>query len=272
MEVQKAHKVTIETLVGCRLNDSDVWIPKTKMIGNTKVMLLSKWDRGLTRFMTGKCLDFRASGIKSLNCTAAGAYLDDLCRKRKAACENAVISAHSTDDDNCTGRPKRRKVTLSDSMSHLSPLVDISLPEVVDPPMPTRIVQVAFGTGPEIWLEVNETSLLQVIRGCCECTMSKGRTRKNSKAETSATDSTETVLDSPREPDALACEKAHSHEVKCEVESLQQEVESMEGNSNGDDAYDATLVDDQHLDTQPYGEHLEILKRQNAKVWNEHAQ
>ena len=57
--------------------------------------------------------------------------------------------------------------------------------------------------------------------------------------------------------------------MKSEVESLQQEeVVSHEGNY-GDDAYDATLVDDQHLDTQPYGEHLEILKRQNAKVWNE---
>ena len=269
MEIQKAHKLTIETLVGCKLNDSEIWIPKTKMIGNTKVMLLSKWDRGLTRFMTGKSLDLRATKTKSLNNTAAGAYFDELCRQRKVACEKAVISAHSTDDGN--GKQKRRRVTLSDSMSHLSPLVDISLPEVVEPAMPKRIVQVAFGTGPEIWLEVNETNLLQVIRGCCECTMSKGRTRKKVKAEPSpAADSADAVLDSPREPGSIACEESQSYEVKCEVESLQQEeVESHEGNTWGEDAYDATLVDDQHLDTQPYGEHLEILKRQNAKVWNE---
>ena len=112
MEVQKAHKLTIETLVGCRLNDKEIWIPKTKMIGNTKVVLLSKWDRGLTRFMTGKSLDLRASSTKSLNNTAAGAYFDKLCRQRKESCEKAVISAHSTDDDNGTGKTKRRKVTL----------------------------------------------------------------------------------------------------------------------------------------------------------------
>ena len=217
MEIQKAHKLTIETLVGCRLNENEIWIPKTKMIGNTKVMLLSKWDRALTRFMTGKSLDLRATSTKSLNNTAAGAYFDGLCRQRKEACEKAVISAHSTDDDN--GKQKRRRVALSDSMSHLSPLVDISLPEVVEPPMPKRIVQVAFGTGSEIWLEVNETNLLQVIWGCCECTMSKGRTRKKVKAEPSpAADSADTVLDSPRGCDSIACEESQSHEVKCEVE------------------------------------------------------
>lgn len=236
------------------------------MIGNTTVMLLSKWDRALTRFMTGKGLDLRASSTKSLNNTAASGYFDDLCHQRKEACEKAVIRAHSTDDDNSTGKSKRRKVTLSDSMSHLSPLVDISLPSVAEPPMPKRIVQVAFGTGPEIWLEANETNLLQVIRGCFECTMSKGRTRKKSKAQISPADSAETVLDSPHE----ACDETKSHEVKCEVESLQQqEVESHEGNAYGEDAYDATLVDDQHLDTQPYGEHLQNLKCQNAKVCKE---
>ena len=57
MEIQKADKVTIETLVGCRLNDREIWILKTKMIANNKVILLSKWDRALTRFMTGKSLD-----------------------------------------------------------------------------------------------------------------------------------------------------------------------------------------------------------------------
>ena len=207
---------------------------------------------------------------KVLKNSAAGPYFDELLRQRKEACEKAVINAHSTDDDNGTGKPKRRRVTLSDSMSHLSPLVDISLPEVVEPPMPKRIVQVAFGTGSEIWLEVNETNLLQFIRGCCECTISKGRTPKKVKAETSPADSADTVLDSPREGDSIACEESQSHDVKCEVESLQQqEVESHDDKTYGEDAYDATLVDDQHLDTQPYGEHLEILKRQNAKVWNE---
>lgn len=120
-------------------------------------------------------------------------------------------------------------------------MVDIYLPEVAEQSMPKRIVQVAFGTGPEIWREVNETILLRVI-GCCDCTMSKGRTRKKAKSEQSSTESGETVLDSPREPDSLACEETRSHEVTCEVKSLQQqEVESHEGNTSGEDAYDVTL-------------------------------
>lgn len=179
MEIKHAAKVSIESLVVCRLDDGkQQWIPKTKSIGNTKLMMLSKWDRGFTKFVTGKSLDLRSSKAKSLNATPAGAFLDDLCRKRKEACELAVHESLEAGDD--TGKPKakKRKVALTDQHAVLKPLVQITLPACSNPEMPERIVQCAFNTGPSLWIEVNEMTLLQIITGCRECNEQTGRARK----------------------------------------------------------------------------------------------
>ena len=64
MELLQVQHITVENLVGCRLNGKDLWIPKVKDVCGVRLMYLSKWDRGLTRFLTGRSLDLK-SGKKS---------------------------------------------------------------------------------------------------------------------------------------------------------------------------------------------------------------
>ena len=187
MELLQVQQITVENLVGCRLNGKDLWIPKVKDVGGLRLMYLSKWDRGLTRFLTGKSLDLR-NNAKNLNSTAAGSYLDDLVRKnrkKKEASQAAVLKAHESAHGSDAGhevkaKGKKRKVT--DDMSCFSPLVQISLPAVQDPWMPERLVQVEFGGQQDLWMEVNETSLRQVVQGIAECNSKRGHAR-TSKSE-----------------------------------------------------------------------------------------
>ena len=143
MELLQVQHITVENLVGCRLNGKDLWIPKVKDVCGVRLMYLSKWDRGLTRFLTGRSLDLKSG--KNLNSTSAGAYLDDLFRKKREAYQAAVLKAHepaheSDAGDEVKAKGKKRKVT--DDTSCFSPLVQISLPAVQDPWMPERLVQV----------------------------------------------------------------------------------------------------------------------------------
>ena len=115
MELLQVQQITVENLVGCRLNGKDLWIPKVKDVGGLRLMYLGKWDRGLTRFLTGKSLDLR-NNAKNLNSTAAGAYLDDLFFKKKEASQAAVLKAHESAHESDAGheakaKGKKRKVT-----------------------------------------------------------------------------------------------------------------------------------------------------------------
>lgn len=231
MQVQAGKTVTIETMIGCRIDGKEPWIPKVKKIGNAQVMLVSKWDRGFTKFLTGKSLDLTKSSM-SLNSTSAGAYIDELVRRRRVACEAAVLEANSTDENEKENRckAKKRRVTVTDSMSVIKPLVDITLPAVTEPAMPERIVKCAFNTGHELWVEVNETTLLQIVLGIQECGVTKGRTRKARKGDAE-------VKEEPKSPSALR-----------------------------DDDDDVGGLDISHLDTYPYGSHLHNMKREAARV------
>ena len=184
MELLQVQQITVENLVGCRLNGKDLWIPKVEDVAGVRLVYLRKWDRGLTRFLTGRSLDLKSNG-KNLNSTSAGAYLDDLFRKKREAYQAAVLKAHEPAHESDAGhevkaKGKKRKVT--DDTSCFSPLVQISLPAVQDPWMPERLVQVEFGGQSDLWIEVNETSLRQVVQGISECNSKCGRAR-TSKSE-----------------------------------------------------------------------------------------
>lgn len=144
-------------------------------------MLISKWDRGFTRFLTGKNLDLRSKTdkSKSINITPAGAYLDSLQAKKKHASEEAVRKAYCQDES----KTKKRKISLTAEMSVFSPLVEIELPAVKSPEMPPRMVKVAFGGGADLWLEVAESILFQMAAGMNEFTVSNGRCKKSKKGE-----------------------------------------------------------------------------------------
>ena len=250
MELQQVQQITVENLVGCRLNGKDLWIPKIKEVGGVRLMHLSKWDRGFTRFLTGKSLDLKSSG-KSLNSTAAGPYLEDLFRKKKEASQAAVLkahdSAHESDSSEVKAKAKKRKVT--DDMSCFSPLVQISLPAVHDPWMPERLVQVEFGGQSDLWMEVNETSLRQLVLGIAECQSKGGRARtsKSMKTKTEpalpiSPDEKEDIQEVPESPDAKS-ECSHG-DVKAESEDGAPLLELAEG-----------------LDTFPYDSHEQNLRK-----------
>ncbi|CAK9030568.1 Uncharacterized protein SCF082_LOCUS19255 [Durusdinium trenchii] len=132
MELKAASKCEIVNLVGCRLDGGELWVPQQKEIGSCKVMLLSKWDRGLTKFLTGKSLDFKKDK-KTLNSTSAGAYLDALCDLRKKASLKAVQDAHANASDDEEPQPSsKRPRRASNDMAHFQPLVEIMLPGVGD--------------------------------------------------------------------------------------------------------------------------------------------
>lgn len=181
MELKAASKCEIVNLVGCRLDGGELWVPQQKEIGSCKVMLLSKWDRGLTKFLTGKSLDFKKDK-KTLNSTSAGAYLDALCDLRKKASLKAVQDAHANASDDEEPQPSsKRPRRVSNDMAHFQPLVEIMLPGVGD--MEPKLVKVAFGvSNRDLWMEVDQSSLIQVFLGMKDCESCKGRSRKVKKS------------------------------------------------------------------------------------------
>ena len=253
MELLQVQQITVENLVGCRLNGKDLWIPKVKDVGGLRLMYLSKWDRGLTRFLTGKSLDLR-NNAKNLNSTAAGAYLDDLVRKKKEASQAAVLKAHESAHESDAGhevkaKGKKRKVT--DDMSCFSPLVQISLPAVQDPWMPERLVQVEFGGQPDLWMEVHETSLRQMVQGIAACNSKCGRAR---------TSKSEKIKPEPVLPLSPAVKKevqeiSESPGAKSECSPGDVKDESCEQNSTPL----AELAEG--LDTFPYDSHEQNLRK-----------
>ena len=174
MELKSASRVEIVSLIGCRLDDGELWVPQVQTIGDTKLMLLSKWDRGLTKFLTGKCLDWNKDK-KNLNSTSAGSYLDHLCKLRKAASLKALQDAHTNESEDEVPGPRRTAVrVVTAEMAHFSPLVTIELPAVGD--IEARPVKVAFGVSSrELWMEVDESNLLHIVLG--------GRSRKVKKSD-----------------------------------------------------------------------------------------
>ena len=253
MELLQVQQITVENLVGCRLNGKDLWIPKVKDVGGLRLMYLSKWDRGLTRFLTGKSLDLR-NNAKNLNSTAAGAYLDDLFFKKKEASQAAVLKAHECAHESDAGheakaKGKKRKVT--DDMSCFSPLVQISLPAVQDPWMPERLVQVEFGGQPDLWMEVHETSLRQMVQGIAACNSKCGRAR---------TSKSEKIKPEPVLPLSPAVKKevqeiSESPGAKSECSPGDVKDESCEQNSTPL----AELAEG--LDTFPYDSHEQNLRK-----------
>ncbi|CAK9114135.1 unnamed protein product, partial [Durusdinium trenchii] len=181
MELKSASRVEIVSLIGCRLDDGELWVPQVQTIGDSKLMLLSKWDRGLTKFLTGKCLDWNKDK-KNLNSTSAGAYLDHLCKLRKAASLKAVQDAHANEsDDEVPGpsskRARRTAVRVTADMAHFSPMVTIELPAAGG--VEAKPVKVAFGTSSrDLWMEVDQSNLLHVVLGMKEWEAEKGRGRK----------------------------------------------------------------------------------------------
>lgn len=201
MELVKVKDISIETIIGCRINGStSVWTPKVKEVGGVHLMLISKWDRGFNRFLTGQNMDLRSksSKTKSINCTPAGAYLDSLQAKKKAASEEAVRKAyHTFNEDGNEPKTKKRKISLTAEMAVFAPLVEIELPAVKSPvEMPPRKVKVAFGAEADLWLEVGESILLQMAAGMNEFTGASGRSKKIKKGENAKADG---VVEEPRE-------------------------------------------------------------------------
>ena len=187
MELKSASTVEIVSLIGCRLDDGELWVPQVRTIGDTKLMLLSKWDRGLTKFLTGKCLDWNKDK-KNLNSTSAGSYLDHLCKLRKAASLKAVQDAHTNDSEDEVPGPSSKRArrtavrVVTAEMAHFSPLVTIELPAVGD--IEARPVKVAFGASSrELWMEVDQSNLLHVVVGMREWETEKGRSRKGKKSD-----------------------------------------------------------------------------------------
>ena len=178
MELKSASSVEIVSLIGCRLDDGELWARQLQTIGDTKLMLLSKWDRGLTKFLTGKCLDWNKDK-KNLNSASAGSYLDHLRKLRKTASLKAVQDAHTNDSDEevpgpSSKRARRTAVRVTAEMAHFSPMVTIELPAVGG--VEARPVKVAFGVSSrELWMEVDESNLLHIVLG--------GRSRKVKKSD-----------------------------------------------------------------------------------------
>eukprot|EP00435_Cladocopium_sp_Y103_P015443 s719_g3.t1 len=178
MELVKVREIKVETLISCRIDSNASWIPHVKEVSGVRLMLLSKWDRGFTKFLTGKSLNLNKGGM-NLNSTPAGAYLEDLVRQKREACQEVVQKAHESEEHGAKAKGKKRKVTITDDMACFAPLVWIKLPAVSNPYMAERPVQVEFGSSQELWMEVNETSLAQVVHGIAECSSKRGRARTN---------------------------------------------------------------------------------------------
>ena len=102
------------------------WLPEVQEVSGIQFVKVDKWDRGLVRFTTGKGLSFRASKKHDANVR----FLEDLQRRRTAACDAAVQEAYATQDA-FDPRPKKKLRRAKPSDRDIAPaILQVECPEV----------------------------------------------------------------------------------------------------------------------------------------------
>ena len=85
------------------------WCPDTILVDGLHFLRIDKWDRKLNVFCTGKGLNLNPGRKSNINYK----FLEDMQRLRTQACDNALVHAYHSGDDE---RPlkKMRKARMSD--------------------------------------------------------------------------------------------------------------------------------------------------------------
>ena len=140
-------------------------VPETQEVENATFMRISKWDRGLVTFCTGKALQFSGGPRQDVNV----GFLEKLQRLRTAAVNAAVAAVLEIDaEDGSKKRKRTRRTRLSDK-DLVSPIINVTGPAthddagVVHDALAMRIL---FGIkNHDLWVEATPQNLEYIRHG-----------------------------------------------------------------------------------------------------------
>ena len=152
-------KVEIQTtfVVKNTCNGKTPWLVTSQQVEGDQYVLLDKWNRDFTKFVTGKALDLRNCDKTSIN----NDFFDNLLVERNSKSKDAVREATQVDEEHGS-----------------SSTVEIILPEVSfgDAEFKARSVRALWGVkSTELWVFLDADVLEHIRMGILESLNNKGR-------------------------------------------------------------------------------------------------
>lgn len=141
------------------------WVPETQEVEDVTFMRISKWDRCLVTFCTGKALQFSGGPRQDVNV----AFLDKLQRLRTAAVNAAVAAVIDVDEgDGPKKRKRTRKTRLSDR-DLVSQIINVTGPAIHDDAGMVHdalAMRILFGIkNHDLWVEATPQNLEYIRHG-----------------------------------------------------------------------------------------------------------
>jgi hypothetical protein len=143
------------------------WAPDVKNINGQTFLQIDKWSRQLCMFVCGAGLNLsKAKKSTSINCL----FLEDLQRRRTAACDEAVADAYGVDDAFQEGPPKKKRARKAKEADRdIAPsVVAVRCPEVkrLDLVLPATTIHMLFGVkNNNLWVELSAENLEYLRHG-----------------------------------------------------------------------------------------------------------
>lgn len=155
-------EIEMKVVILNKNNKKNPWLATSTDTGGCKFVLLEKWSRDFTKFVTGKALDLRRCETTGINST----YFDHLLRQRNDKSKLAVKEATQVEEEGGNAQyVAKRRVTAKDR-DPAPPFVEIELPEVCfgGAAFPARSVRVLWNVkSTDLWVEL-EADVLEHIR------------------------------------------------------------------------------------------------------------
>ncbi|CAJ1370872.1 unnamed protein product [Effrenium voratum] len=154
-------RIASQVLINNDMTKKQPWLPEVKEVSGLHFVKLHKWDRGFTRYVSGKCLDLRKGHACNIGCD----FLDNLQSKVHEASKEAVkrvLDAEVEEQDAGKPKPKRRRIVRADD-KHLGPeWITVHLPPLGEfHAIDVRILWSVKGA--DLWVELN-SDVLEYIR------------------------------------------------------------------------------------------------------------
>jgi hypothetical protein len=143
------------------------WAPQVKNVNGQTFVQIDKWSRQLCMFVCGTGLNLsKSKKSQSINCL----FLEDLQKRRTAACDEAVADAYGGDDAFAEGPPtKKRARKAKEADRDIVPsVVAVQCPEVkrLDLVLPATSIQMLFGVkNNNLWVELSAANLEYIRHG-----------------------------------------------------------------------------------------------------------
>ena len=158
-----------------------VWVPTQKTLYGQTWTMVSKWDRGFVKFVTGKALNLKKNQ-RGADCNVT--FLDELKRRRQEVCDKFMEQALQAPEEDEDGPPAKRARTSQQKRvrrdtSLLPDVITLTFDEVVvgGKNFPKRDIQLLTESIHEqkFWVECTQLNLEYIKAACLASSSSLSR-------------------------------------------------------------------------------------------------